>query len=314
MYFKDRVQVSRSLNATECQEINKHFTENNEKIFRLYCFRGNNDFSFLKNIKNVKKIEINYSKIDDFNFLRYIPELEYLDINEIDGNPDILAIGELYSLKTLNLNLRKSTKQIDLACLKNLRNIERLYFKGKFRKNSLHIDFSKLVSFGPQMNCINLSEINNFNRLLTLQLLDQKIDTLNSIENMIHLQNILINNIKINDSKILSPIFLLNELENLSISYVKTIIDFTFIQKNETIKNLYLWSLNGFETLNGIEHIKSLEKYIQHGDHKNKNTIDFSGLLKLKKLKEVEVKIGKMNKDAEEKLKRILEKIKNSEY
>jgi hypothetical protein len=42
--------------------------QNKEKIFRLYWFEGNNDFAFLKNIKNVRKIEINYSKIEDFNF------------------------------------------------------------------------------------------------------------------------------------------------------------------------------------------------------------------------------------------------------
>jgi hypothetical protein len=308
-YFKDTVQVSHSLTIKECQEINKHFIENPEKIFRLYWFEGNNDFTFLKNIKTIKKLQINYSKIDDFNFLKYMPEIEYLDINEIDGNPDILAIGELYLLKTLNLNLRKSTVQIDLKFLKNLKKIEQLYFAGKFKNNSLQIDFSKLVSFGPQMSSINLSEINNFDKLESLQLCNQKIETLNGIEKMIHLKNVLINNIKINDPKILSPLFLLKELENLSIFYIKTITDFTFVQKNKSIKNLYLWTLNGLERLDGIERIESLEKYIQEGEHKNKNTIDFSELLKLKELKEVEIKIGKMNRETEEKLRKILEKI-----
>jgi hypothetical protein len=311
-YFKDRVQVSHSLTMKECGEINKHFMENPEKIFRLYWFEGNNDFMFLKNIKNVRKVEINYSRIENFNFLKYIPEIEYLDINEINGNSNVLAIGELYSLKTLNLNLSKSTVQTDLGFLKSLKNIEKLYFAGKFKKNSLQIDFSKLVSFGPQLNSINLSEINSFDKLETLHLKNQKIETLHGIEKMVHLKNILINSIKINDQKILSPIFLLKELENLSIFYVKTIVDFTFIQKNKTIKNLYLWTLNSLERLDGIERIESLEKYVQNGEHANKSTIDFSDLLKLKNLKEAEVKIGKMNKKAEEQLKGILEKIKNS--
>jgi hypothetical protein len=311
-YFKDKVQVSHSLTTKECQEIDRHFIENPEKIFRLYWFGENNDFTFLRNIKNVKKLEINYSTIDDFSFLKYIPEIEYLDINEIKGNPCVLSIGELYSLKTLSLNLRKSTVQTDLKFLRNLRNIEELYFAGKFKKNSLQIDFSKLVSFGPQMNSINLSEMNNFDRLETLQLFDQKIETLDGIEKMMHLKNILINGIKTGDQKILSPIFSLKELENLSISYVKTIIDFTFFRENKTIKNLYLWTLNGLERLDGIEKMESLEKYIQNGGHNNKNTIDFSELLKLKNLKEVEIKIGEMNKEAEERLKKILETIRNS--
>jgi hypothetical protein len=308
-YFEDTVQVSHSLSVKECQEINRHFLENNKKIFRLYWFEGNNDFTFLKNIKNIKKLQINYSKIENFDFLKYIPEIEYLDVNEIDGNPDILAIGELYALKTLNLNLRKSTKQIDLDCLKNLTNIEKIYFAGKFKKNSLQIDFSKLVLLSPQLSCMDLSKINNFSKLATLQLSNQKIETLNGIENMDHLKNILINNIKVNDQKILSPIFSLKELETLSISYVKTIIDFTFVYENKTIKNLHVWSLNGLEALKGIENIKSLEKYIQNGEHENRNTIDFNELLKLKKLKEVEIKIGKMNQKAEETLNKILEKI-----
>jgi aryl carrier-like protein len=263
----------------------------------------------LKDLKNIKKLEINYSTIYNFDFLKYMPEIEYLDINEINGNPDILSIGELYLLKTLNLNLRKSTVQTDLKFLKNLKNIEKLYLAGKFRKNSLQIDFSRLVSFGPQMNSINLSEINNFDRLETLQLINQKIEDLNGIEKMAHLKDILINNIKMDDQRILSPIFLLKELENLSIFYVKTIIDFTFVQRNKTIKNLYLWSLNGLEKLDGIEKMELLEKYIQNGGHNNKNTIDFSKLLELDNLKEVEIKIGKMNKEAEERLKGILERI-----
>src|SRR5215510_12136464 len=112
-YFDDKIQISHSLTNKECQEIDRHFIENPEKSLRLYWFEGNNDFTFLKNIKSVKKLEINYSKITDFNFLKHIPEIEYLDISEIDGNPDILPIVDLYSLKYLSLNLRKSTKQID---------------------------------------------------------------------------------------------------------------------------------------------------------------------------------------------------------
>ena len=308
-HFKDTVQVSHSLTVIECQKISKYFMKNPEKIFRLYLFEGNNDFTFLKNIMNVKKLEINYSTIDNFNFLRYMPEIEYLDINEINGNPDISAVGELYSLKTLNLNLRKSTVKTDLNFLKNLKNIEELYLAGKFKKNSLQIDCSKLVTFRPQMNCIDLSEINNFNKLKVLQLYNQKIETLKGITKMIHLKNILINNIKITDQKILTPIFSLKELENLSISYVRAITDFTFVKENKSIKNLYLCILNGLERLDGIEKIESLEKYIQNGEHHNKNTIDFSKLLTLRKLKDVEIKIGKMNKEAEEKLKTILEKI-----
>jgi hypothetical protein len=45
-YFNDKVQVSHSLTGKECQEIDKHFFFFFEKVFRLYWFKGNNDFTF----------------------------------------------------------------------------------------------------------------------------------------------------------------------------------------------------------------------------------------------------------------------------
>jgi hypothetical protein len=311
-YYTDKVQVSHSLSEKETEEINKYFGENSEKILRLYWFEENNDFSFLKNIKNVKKLEINYSKIDDFDFLGNIDTIEYLDINEIDGNQDITPIGELKSLKTLNLNLRKATKTNDLSCLNNLVNLEELDFQGKFKKKTLKLEFNNLKIFGPQLNVINIDEICQLKNLGTLKLINQKIDSLVGIEKIEQLKNLFISTIKIDNQNVLSPIFLIKTLENLSLSYIKAIEDFSFIQNKSQIKNLDIWTLNGLESLNGIENLVAIENYSQCGEHKNRNTIDFSKLLHLQTLKNVKVKVGIMSKEPENKLNLVLDKIKGN--
>jgi hypothetical protein len=308
-YFNDTVQINTSLSKDEIEEINRRFLERPERVFRLYWFEENNDFSFLKEIRNVKKLAISYSKIGDFDFLKYINSIEYLDINEIDGNPDITPIGQLESLKTLNLNLRKSTRQNNLNCLNSLGDLEELYFSGKFKKNSLELNFKKLKKFGPRLNCVDINEISKLKSLIQLNLINQKVETLAGLEKSTLLNKIIINDIKINEQEILSPLFMLKNLETISLSYIKAIRDFTFIKDESPVKDMCLWSLNGLESIKGIEKLNFLEKYSQFGEHKNKNSLDFSALLKLKRLKHVEIRIGEMNKEAKNKLKPIIEQI-----
>ena len=311
-YFNDKVQVSHSLSKKETDEINLHFKENPEKIFRLYWFKEeNNDFNFLKSMDYVKKLEINYSKLNDLKFLDNITNIEYLDINEIDGNPDIAPIANLIHLNVLNINLRKSTKQNDLKCLNNLKDLQELNFNGKFKKNSLGTDFNKLTVFGPQLNCIDVSKIYCFNNLKTLKIFSQKINTLDGLEKINGLKTLMIHQVKMDTQEILTPIFSIEGLEKLSLAYIKTIEDFSFATDNETINKLYLWPLNGLKSLNGIDKLKSLEYYSQCGEHENKNIIDFSEIKKLKYLKDVEIKVGTMNEEAEIKLNKLLEYYEN---
>jgi hypothetical protein len=305
--FDERLQAAPPIDKKEIQEINQYFVKNPGKIFRLYWFEDNN-FSFLKDLKNISKLEISYSKLSDFGFLENVPDIEYLNINEISGNPEITPIGNLKNLKTLNLNLRKSTKQNNLKPLNNLSLLEKLYFQGKFKKNSFELQFDHLSEFGPQLNCIDINEIGQLKNLKTLKIFNQKIDNLTGFEKILSLDNLFIHNVKMLDQNIFSVIFLINGLKKLSMAYIKGITDFTFIKNKSSIETLILWSLNGLESIKGIENLIHLKKYSQCGEHKNLNIIDFSELLKLKELKEVEIKIGKMNKEAEIKLNKILGK------
>lgn len=309
-YFTDKVQLGGTpLTKEEVKELNKYFEENPEKPFRLYWFEeDNNDFTFLKGLKNIKKLHINYSTLQDLDFLSYFPDLEELEIDEIRGSFDISPISRLSSLKVLNLDLRNTKKTADLTYINGLANLEQLYLTGKFKKKSLQLNFDKLKVFCPYSGFEDLASLAVLENLEFLKLYDHKISSLQGIETITSLKKILINNIKIENQDILSPIFLLPQLNALSISYTKGITDFTFIKNKSHLKSLYLWLLNSLESVIGIENLTALETYSHCGEHLHKNKIDFSPLLNLKTLKNVEIKIGKMNRDAEERLHTVLSK------
>lgn len=309
-YFTDKVQVGgTSLTKDEVNELNKYFAENPDKPFRLYWFEEeNNDFSFLRDLKNIKKLQVDHSKLDNLDFLSYFPDLEEFDISELKGEFDLSPISRLSNLKVLNLDLRTVKKTADLAYIKDLTNLEELYLAGKFKKNSLQLNFEKLKVFSPHSAFDNFGELSNLKNLEVLKLFSQKVGSLEGVDTITTLKKVMLHQLKLESQEVFSPVFRLPQLEQLSIAYAKNITDFNFIKNESPLKALYLWSLNGLESIQGIEKLVALETYSHCGDHLNKNTIDFSPLLKLKNLKNVEVKIGKMSGEAEERLYAVLSK------
>lgn len=307
-YFTDKVQVNTSLTKEEVKELNKYFDENPDKPLRLYWFEeDNNDFSFLRDLR-IKKLQVDYSKLSNLDFLSYFPDLETFDISELRGDFDLSPISSLSNLKVLNLDLRTVKKTADLSHIKDLTNLEELYLAGKFKKNSLQLNYEKLKVFSPHSAFDNFGELSKLKHLEVLQLFSQKVTSLEGVDTITTLKKVMLHQLKIEDQETLSPVFRLPNLEQLSIAYAKNIIDFFFIQNESRLKSLYLWSLNGLESIQGIEKLVALETYSHCGDHTNKNTINFAPLLKLKTLKNVEVKIGKMSGEAEKRLYAVLSK------
>ena len=308
--FEDRIQITPA-DKGRIAEINEYLLLNPEKVLRLYWFEQSNEFTFLNKIRNVKRLSVSYSTLTDLNFLENFPNLKYLDINEVTGKIDISVLKNLVSLEIINLGIQKIKNQNDLGNLSELQSLREFYFAGKFKKKSLSLaNFKNLEILGPQIKDIDLSEVKQLITLKSLHLTNQKIVSLNGVENLKSLESILLNNIKIDNQDLLSNIFYIENLKTLSIFYVKTVIDFKFIKNKSNLKNLYLWSLNGLETLSGLEKLILLEKYSQCGEHKNKNTIDFSLLQQLQALKEVKIKVGTMNMEAKQKLETILDSIR----
>jgi hypothetical protein len=311
-YYDNKVQVSHCLNKKECKEIDGYLLKNPQSVLRLYWFENDNDLLFLKNISNVKKIQIDYSSITSIDVLSAFPEMELLNIDEIDGNLDITAIESLKKLKVLNINLRKSTRQIDFSFISEIPDLEEFYFYGKCKKGSL--DISKLKNlkiFAPQMKFVSLKEMSQLKHLKVLNIFNQNVDTLEGLDKIISLEKIHLSTIRIANQDILEPVFRLPMLRTLGLSYIKEIHDFQFIKTKSSLKELVLWTLNGLISYSGIENLEKLENLSFCGEHANANGIDFSSIEKLSTLKQLKIKPGKISEATRKKISMLIEHVEN---
>ncbi|MWW25728.1 leucine-rich repeat domain-containing protein [Algibacter lectus] len=309
-YYDDRVQVSHKLNKNESNEVNEFLHNNPDKALRLYWFEDTKELSFVSEIPNAKNISIDYSKLDNIDFLSALPNIEKLDISEMTGNLDVNAIKNFKNLKILNLSLNKATKQTDLSILNNGIALEEFYFSGKFKKNSLNLNTLKNIKvLAPQLSTINFKELSDLNQLKEIRLFNQKIGSLDGIEKFTSVENLMINGVKMENQDNLSPIFKLPKLTILNLSYVKFIKDFTFIKSSHNLKCLYLWTLNGLESYKGIEKLTSLQKLSHCGEHKNPNDINFDNIENLKNLMELEIKVGRVNEMNKRKIEKLIKNI-----
>lgn len=306
-YYDERVQVSHNLNKEESSQVNKFLKKNPDKLLRLYWFDDVRKLDFVAQIPNAKKISIDYSTLENIDFLSTLPKIEFLDIREMRGNLDVSAIRNFKNLKVLSLDLNKATRQTDLSILDNEIALEEFYFSGKFKKNSLNLNVLKNIKIlAPQLSTINFTELNGLNHLKEIRLFNQKIKSLDGIEKFTSVENLMLNGIRMEKQDMLSPIFDLPKLNNLNLSYIKFVENFTFIKKIHNLNFLNLWTLNGLKNYNGIEKLTSLKKLYHCGEHNNANSIDFGNIRKLKNLIELEIKVGQTNKITQDKIKSLI--------
>lgn len=314
-YFNDRVQVSHNLNNEECTEVNEYLLENTDKRLRLLWFEDVNELSFIPKLTNVKDINLEYSNLENIDFLSELTDLETLDISEMQGNLDVSAIRHLKKLKILNLTLTKATRQTDLSVLDDNVDLKEFYFAGKFKKNSLNLNVLKNIEIlAPQLNSINFSELGELKKLKEFRLFNQKITSLNGIEKLTSVEGIMLSSVRMESQDLLSSIFDLPKLKILNMSYLKFVQDFTFIKQNHNLEFLFLWTLNGLQNYNGIEKLLKLKKLSHCGEHSTPNSIDFENIRNLKNLKELEIKIGKTNKETANKINELIKSVANKGY
>ncbi len=307
-YWNDRVQVTHNLNDKECDNLNNYFFKNQNKTLRLIWFEDVKELSFISKLTNVRDIKIQYSNLDNINFLSSLINLEILDISEMEGNLDVSAIKNLKKLKVLNLNLNKATRQTDLSILDEI-NLEEFYFKGKFKKQSLNLNsLKKLKILAPQLGVINFEEIGELKELKEIRLFNQTIKSLKGIDKFVSVDKLMLSDIRMENQELLSPIFELPNLKILNLYYLKFIEDFTFIQNKHNLEYLNLWTLNGLKSYNGIERLTNLKSLYHCGEHSKPNEINLSKIKSLKKLTKIEIKIGNINNET----KKIIEDLEKS--
>lgn len=88
----------------------------------------NIDFSSLKTLPNLKKLEIKFGMLNDISFINNFENLEYLEVMLANNIKDLNSLNNLSNLKTLyvytNIN-------IDTESLKNIKSLEYVYINGK---------------------------------------------------------------------------------------------------------------------------------------------------------------------------------------
>ena len=209
-----------------------------EKLDNEFC--DNLQCKGLALFPNLMNICINFnSAIKDLNFLKYCPLVEFLDVGDNDNLKDISSISELYKLKDLNLG---GCKIKDLAILKNLKNIEKLFLSECDILESL--DGLENNSKLQELDCNDcfclknldaLEELHNIHQLQlsTCNLYLNKVPILGSYDKVNTLDISFCDNLRKLDG-----LDKYKELKHLNIECSDSITDFNVIKKLNNIKTI----------------------------------------------------------------------------
>ncbi len=88
----------------------------------------NIDFSSLKDLNNLKKLEIKFGMLDNLDFISNLTNLEHLEIMLSNNVTDLTAITSLQKLKRLYLY---TNKKLDTQILKNIKTLKYVYINGE---------------------------------------------------------------------------------------------------------------------------------------------------------------------------------------
>ncbi len=263
------------------------------------------DCSCLKGLSKLKVLRLNYGSdihmpykyINDFTFLRYLPQLEELKTH-INSNELLEHIPNLAKLRLLDLVAENVS---DFSILESLNKLENVSIATAHHSsnNPLIIPFDKIVNFSYQGNnidqvidinefkreklesislggCItkNIELINEFKNLKSICLTGMtKPISLKEISSLESLEEIMILNIKLVDGKESITFKNLKRLSNLNITIdnCKTInfedvsVDWLFSCKGEDIEelNFYNFEANTMATLGHtkIQDFSFISKY-----------------------------------------------------
>ncbi|WXR61850.1 hypothetical protein WG909_01150 [Peptostreptococcaceae bacterium AGR-M142] len=197
------------------------------------------DLSFLKNSKNLKKLNLKNVQIEDVNLIYELNNLQELKLENV-----IIKDFELKNLKKLYL---KDCKIENLKNLKDLKNLEILSFENvdienvDFLENMNNLNGLALTN----MKIKNLPNLSN-TALDTIYLEDCQFENLDSLKNCKALKYVDIKNIHTLDE--LSFVDNTNlyqlDLDDLSINSLKV---------NENIDGITLFNLNNISSLDGLK-------------------------------------------------------------
>jgi internalin A len=198
------------------------------------------------NANQLYKIKLDTTVFKDFSFIKALTLEDYIGVSN-DG------IDELYNLKLLEyFSFQNKSVKPDLN---NFPNIETFVFKYNDGVKNLNClkKLKNLMIFSLNTNdCSILSGLANLN---TLSFIRGSFSNLNGIEHSKSIRSLDINyNSNIDDISFINN---LTSLEILKIEKCKKLKDYNFLSENESIKELFIDSL---DSLAFIPSMKKLEK------------------------------------------------------
>jgi len=228
----------------------------------------------ISNCRNLKKILVQNSSISDFNEIRDLKELEYLNL-AFNNITDISWVKDLTKLKRLVL----STNQItNISSIKNVKNLIELDLSYNQITDILSIKNAKnLIKLDLSYNQItDISSIENLKNLKELYLSSNRVTKITSLKNLIFLKTLDLSN------NFISDISALSALSNLEFLYLENNIieDISALNKITSLNDFKL-SENQISNILALKNLVSIERlYLD-----NNKIIDISALSNLSKLK-----------------------------
>lgn len=190
---------------------------------------------FVNSVKSEHKLYEHEHIIDDYSFLNYCNELEYLSLHQLELSDSQFATIQFEKLPKLK-NLYLFKNQIsDISSLKNLANLE-----------SLNLGLN---------NVSDISPLENLTLLIELELGNNEISDISQLQN---LKNLEVLSLTGNDISDFSPIKDLTNLKNLSL-YGTKISDLSPLANLKKLNTLRL-GLNEISDISPLIELKSLKK------------------------------------------------------
>lgn len=173
------------------------------------------DISPLKNLKNLKKLDITYNPIDNIDVLSNLTNLEELRLNQ-NSLKDLKPLDNLKNLKYLSISENNKETKIDISSMANFKNLKML-FLGVNPKNICVLNsLTQLEHLVIQSReIIDISCLDKLINLKNLELYSNSIENIDVLKNYKKLKIL-----KIEDTQI-KNLDALKDLENLHTVYVK---------------------------------------------------------------------------------------------
>jgi len=190
------------------------------------------DISFIKNLKNLTKIDFSSNKISDISFIKELKNLNTIELHD-NKISDISAIKKLTNLKKIGF----SKNQInDFSAVKDLVKLEKIRFdENQITDISIIKNLTSLteISFGKNQitdistikNLINLtkiyfnynqitdiSTIKNLNKLTSIFFCNNQINDISAIKDLINLKEVLFSDSRIIDISAIKNLTSLNKV------------------------------------------------------------------------------------------------------